>query len=163
MHIGYDPNEAWSIDKVMERYRKLSQQLGRTEDFDLQPKSSSQGSKTRVFNIMDSVTDGIEFNDKACIELSVNYIEANVMTSYSGYIRERMARKLRQVELTDNQKQRLATTFIRHLNNRSLYQEYRTYIRLFKSIGIDRFRNQIKPFTCASESYIRQAAEKLLG
>lgn len=158
MHLDYNSGGIWSNDSVMERYRKLAHQLGRAEDFDLQPKIYSQCSKTWVFNIMDSVADRIGSNDKACIELSVSYFEANVMISNSGYIREGMARKLRQIELTHKQKQRLATTFIRHLKNRALLQEYKTYIQLFKTIGIDDYCDQIKRYTSAPEAYMRRAA-----
>lgn len=45
------------------------------------------------------IADGLSENDPVCIELAIEYIELNYFGSYSGYIRERLARLLKSANL----------------------------------------------------------------
>ena len=117
---------------------------------------------TWIYSIMDAVADGIQLEDRACIELSVEYIKDNIMESTTGYIRERMARSLRHVTLSKDQKERLALSFMTQLEQQTLHKEFREYIRLFKTIGVEPYRKIIEKYLNSKKEFIRRAAEKLL-
>src|SRR5512132_3998838 len=46
------------------------------------------------------VANGIAAGDPACVELAIRYIELRYIGSYSGFIREKLARRLVRAELT---------------------------------------------------------------
>ena len=48
------------------------------------------------------------------------------MGSYTGYIRARIARALKNVELTEYQKNKLAEIFLKQLENAELFKEYKS-------------------------------------
>ena len=165
MLINYNHQDKWSIDNVKKRYTRLCQLVQCTERFELIPDTytTPNGACTWIYNIMSSVVDGIQVGDKACIQLAIDYIEDNIMCSTTGYIRERMARSLRQVELTEYQKDSLAKTFLNQLDKQHLTKEFKEYIRLFKTIGIEPYVKDIEIFTQSNKEYIRRAARKLLS
>ena len=84
---------------------------------------------------MFKITDGVKESDLACIELAIQYIEFDYFGSYSGYIRARMARLMKNVELTQGQKSRLLS-HIRNLrrNNQTL-PEFKEYFKLEKRLN----------------------------
>ena len=111
-HYDYNPEGNWSLASVQKKYIELRNLLGSEDRFELVPKTyTNSGGITWIYNIMDTVADGVKLNDKACIELSIGYIEDNIMGTYTGYIRESMARSLKNATLTDLQKNRLIKVF----------------------------------------------------
>lgn len=57
------------------------------------------------------VADGVRNGDLACIELAIRYIELNYFGSYSGFIKERLARALKNQSLSEKQNNRLKQQF----------------------------------------------------
>tara|TARA_Y100000589_G_scaffold321902_1_gene353995 strand:+ start:1210 stop:1704 length:495 start_codon:yes stop_codon:yes gene_type:complete len=164
MEFNYNSSGNWSVDSVQERYRNLSLQLGGVAGFYPEPrKYTNQRGASWTYNVMESVVDGVQLGDCACIELSIEYIADSPMGSNTGYIRERMARALRHAELSDKQKARLAFIFINMLKTGKLYKEYREYIRLFKCIGINPYRPELCGLANSNKLYVRRAVEKLLA
>jgi hypothetical protein len=164
MRIDYNSEGKWSVTAVESRYTRLRTKLGNVTDFELKPRAytNSRG-MTWLYNIMESAVEGVRRGDPACIELSVEYIEDNVMGSYTGYIRERLARSLRHAELSNSQRTRLINVFLSQLARGYLHQEFREYSRLFKSLGIDDHRSNIGHALTSEQAYIRRAAERLLA
>jgi len=161
--IDYNPEGKWSVASVTARYAGLRVQLG-GDDFELKPRVyTNPGGMTWTYNIMESVADGVRRGDQACIELAIAYIEDNIMASYTGYIRERMARSLRRAPLSKSQQTRLATVFLSQLISGNLHKEYREYIRLFRTMGVADFRTTIEKQRASAKAYIRRAAERLLA
>ena len=149
---------------VVRRHSDLRTRLGGVRGFELVPRTyTNSGGMTWVYNIMESVVDGVRLGDQACIEISVEYIEDQVMGSCTGYIRERMARTLRHAQLSSSQRDRLARVFLFQLASGCLYKEFKEYIRLFKVIGVDEYRASIERFSTSPKAYIRRAAGRLLG
>jgi hypothetical protein len=111
---------------------------------------------------MQSVVDGMQLGDRVCVDLSIEYINDNVMHLTTGYIRARMARALRQVELSKSQKGLLARVFLRQLESEKIYQEFKEYIRLFKTIGVESYRDEFEKQLKSDKKYIVRAANKLL-
>lgn len=159
----YNPPGKWSVALVQQRYAQLCDKFGTIEGFELQCRTYTnyQGASW-IYNIMQSVVDGLQLGCKACIELSVQYIEDSPMSPHSGYIRERMARALRHVDLSDSQKLRLSEIFMLQLKSHGLKKEFREYIRLFKIIGIEPYRKAIEKHRHSSYQYIDHAAQRLL-
>jgi hypothetical protein len=162
--IDYNSAGKWSVTMVESRYARLRTQLGGVAGFELTPRTytNSRG-MTWVYPILDRVVEGVRLGDSACIELAVEYIEDNVMGSYTGYLRERLARGLRHAELSKSQRTRLVNVFLSQLTRGNLHQEFRAYIRLFKTLGIDDHRSTIAHALTSEKAYLRRAAARLLA
>jgi hypothetical protein len=154
----------WSVDAVTAKYSRLRSSLGGASGFSLEPVTHTNAEgMIWVCHIMDKVNEGIKSGDAPCVELAVEYIKDNVMGSSTGYIRGRLARSLKQAQLSDNQKHRLAETFLGQLEGQMIYQEFKEYIRLFKTIGVDPYRSRIESLLDDDKAFIRRAAVKLLS
>lgn len=103
----------------------MVESLGVAIPYELEPRThTNSNGMTWIYNIMESVADGVKNGEPACVELSVQYIEDNVMGSTTGYIRERMARRLRRANLNERQKARLSFVFMQQLRHEKLLKEY---------------------------------------
>ncbi|WP_196137188.1 hypothetical protein [Aliikangiella sp. G2MR2-5] len=80
------------------------------------------------------IAEGVKSCDKACLELAVRYIELNYFGSYSGFIRERLARNLKNKPLNRLQVERLCRHFQNQIENKQCFQEFREYLKLWKLI-----------------------------
>jgi len=76
------------------------------------------------------VAEGVREGDPACIEIAIRYIELNYFGSYSGFIRERLARCLKNQELTNSQIERLKIHFQYLINSKMCFTEFREYKKL---------------------------------
>lgn len=80
------------------------------------------------------VANGVRADDPACVELAVRFIELRYIGSYSGYIRERLARALKSANLTDVQAVRLDKHFRGLLVEREHTVEFREFFPLWRAI-----------------------------
>ncbi|NQZ08400.1 MAG: hypothetical protein HRT35_14685 [Algicola sp.] len=164
METNYNPEGKWSVDSVKAKYWALSLSLGGVFGFEPEPKRyTNKNGATWVYNIMDSVIDGVKLGDSACVQISIEYIQDNVMHSTTGYIRASMARSLRNAELTKKQKVTLAGIFLKQLESGLIYREFKEYCRLFKRIGVEPYRQEIEKYNKSHKQYIRHAASRLLA
>ena len=164
MRIDYNSKDKWSIAAVVSRYSHLRTRLGGVSGFEWTPRTyTNSGGITWVYNIMESVVDGVRLGDQACVEISVEYIADNVMGSGTGYIRERMARSLRHADLSKSQKTRLTNVFLSQLARGDLHKEFKEYIRLFRAIGVGDHRSSIENYSTSKKAYISRAAKRLLA
>ena len=89
------------------------------------------------------IADGVSHGDLACIELAVRFIELRYIGSYSGFIREKLARRLRWAEINPDQRLRLH----RHLRMLVLRgertQEFRDYIKLWRVLITGEEREEV--------------------
>lgn len=93
--------------------------------------------------ILYRVADGVRAGDGACIELAVRYIELRYIGSYSGFIRERLARALKGADLSPTQAARLDRHFRKLLTERERTVEFREFFRLWRSISSEAERAAI--------------------
>ncbi len=164
MKIDYNPKGKWSVKSVQLRYRELSLKVGGVGGYYPEPRRyTNQRGASWTYNIMESIVDGVQLGDKACVQLSIEYIRDNEMSSTTGYIRERMSRALRHAELTNDQKKELAKIFLGMLNTGEIFKEFKEYSRLFKRIGVTPYIKEIELYKNSSKQYIRRAAERLLA
>ncbi len=87
------------------------------------------------------VNAGIRENDSACIELAIRYIELNYIGSYSGFIREKLARALKGASLSSSQKERLKTHFYKLIEINECFQEFSEYKKLLRKINAKEHSN----------------------
>lgn len=78
------------------------------------------------------VADGVSANDSACIELAIRYIELRYIGSYSGFVRTRLSRRLKHVQLLPEQQQRLHRHFRDLVLSGERTQEFRDYLKLWR-------------------------------
>jgi len=80
MEINYNHQGKWSAEAVKRRYSDLRVLTGGAEGFDLNSRTyTNKGGITWIYNIMDAVVDGVRLGDNACVQLSIDYIEDNVI------------------------------------------------------------------------------------
>jgi len=161
--FNFNPTGKWSLESVQSEYRELARRFAVADGFELAPRTYSNSHGTWIYNIMDSVADGVRLGDGPSLELAIRYIEDDSLDLWSGYIRARMARDLRHVSLSDAQQARLARNFIDRLFYRRVRQEFREYIRLFRVIGVAPYRQELERLRSTHEAYIRRAVERLLA
>jgi hypothetical protein len=81
------------------------------------------------------ICDGVREHDEACIELAIRYIELNYIGSYSGFIREKLARALKSVSLTPPRTQRLKKHFETLVKENKCFQEFGEYKKLLQRLN----------------------------
>jgi hypothetical protein len=80
------------------------------------------------------VCEGVRENDEACTELAIRYIELNYMGSYSGFIREKLARALKSVFLAPAHAARLKKHFQWLIDHHECFEEFAEYKKLLNKI-----------------------------
>lgn len=80
------------------------------------------------------VARGVAAGDPACIELAIRFIELRYFGSYSGFIREKLARRLANAQLTEDQKSRLHRHFEKLVLAQERTEEFRAYAKLWRRI-----------------------------
>lgn len=81
------------------------------------------------------ICNGVRENDVACIELAIRYIELNYIGSYSGFIREKLARALKSVSLAPSQSRRLKIHFETLVKEDRCLQEFGEYKKLLRKLN----------------------------
>jgi hypothetical protein len=86
----------------------------------------------------ESALDGLKHGDASGAEYAVAYLEADPWYFRSGYLKGRIARWLRQVELSETQQARLRVVLIAALQKGSRYEqvEYRKLARRLDTPGL---------------------------
>jgi hypothetical protein len=80
------------------------------------------------------ISDGVTSGDLACIELAVRFIELRYIGSYSGFIREKLARRLRSATINSEQRLRLHNHFRMLVLRGERTQEFRDYMKLWRTL-----------------------------
>lgn len=85
---------------------------------------------------LNEIGNGIKKGDKACIELAIRYIELDYFGSYSGFIKERLARLLKPQDLSKQQISRLKRHFDNLVKIKRCLQEFKEYKKLVNKIQL---------------------------
>ncbi|MFO6423572.1 hypothetical protein [Motilimonas sp. KMU-193] len=138
LEIYHGVPEGWSKAEIISEY----QSLGGTELADL-PEATEPGSPSWLPDrqnwlqyraTIKEIAELVRVGDPAAIELAVRYIELNYFGSYSGFLRERLARALKQQNLTGVQCSRLLSHFSQLISERQCFTEFREFSKLAKRI-----------------------------
>ena len=81
------------------------------------------------------VCHGIKAHDLACIEIAIQYIRLNYIGSYSGYIRDKMARALKNAPISVQQKAQLENHILELVKEKNYSQEFKQYRKLYEKIS----------------------------
>ena len=81
------------------------------------------------------VADGVRAGDHGCVEIAVRYIILRHIGSYSGFIRARLARALKNAVLSMQQKERLNSHFLMLVENADFTEEFSEYVKLWRRIA----------------------------
>lgn len=129
----------WSKEEIIEQHRKLGGTFLIDGNDATEP--GAPGFLPDRYNWLQyrqtlyRVCNGVRENDEACIELAIRYIELNYMGSYSGFIREKLARTLKNVALSTSAAQRLIEHFETLVKEKKCYQEFAEYKKLLNKIN----------------------------
>jgi len=80
------------------------------------------------------IADGIKQSDNVCIELAIQYIELDYFGSYSGFIRARLARLLKNADLSKAQSGRILSHIMLLRKNKQFLPEFKEYLKLEKRL-----------------------------
>ena len=99
----YEPPEKWKFDALKCRY--LSYGINNsTLDFEIFEKYKGI---VKTKNFLQALSECITIDDNAAIDISVDFVISPVYFHYSGYIRQTMARRLKNVKLSKQQTLRI--------------------------------------------------------
>jgi hypothetical protein len=118
----------WSVEEIL----IASSALGGT--FDLRPVQipASYHAWLQYRRVMENIAAGVVAHDPASVELAVRYIELHFIGSYSGYLRQGLARRLKHVVLLEEQRVRLSRHFANLLRLGERCYEFTEYLRLWR-------------------------------
>jgi hypothetical protein len=88
----------------------------------------------RYKETLNRISAGIRAGDEVCADLGIRYIELRYIGSYSGYLREKLARALRSVPLTRDQEARLNNHFLSLILAKDYTLEFKEYRKLWGQI-----------------------------
>jgi hypothetical protein len=142
--IDHNADGFWSVDAVVERYRRYCAQLDRRPD-DVAPRASRQGDRVLIFSVMESVIAGIKRGDPACVTIGIEFLEEDRSFFLGMELKSRTARAIRQSATLDEvQQARLRRRFADMLVRGYLPREYKEYAKLFRKIGLGLHREAIE-------------------
>jgi len=150
--------DGWDVESVLGEHRRLG---GR---FHIEPKAPSVFNSpwSRYRDLLYRIADGVRARDAACVELAVDYIELRFIGSYSGYIRSLLARRLKHVELTEQQRYRLSAHFLHLLKSGDRCHEFRDYLGLWSRVALPEHLTELREFTAELEGEAGQFARWVL-
>jgi len=126
----------WSVEGVQERYRRYCDVFQISDQRVLKAREHSEGDVLWIYPIMDSVIEGIEEGDAACVALGVEFIEEDSLFAFGKILKSNAARALRRSKLTEEQKERLRRRIVSMLASGIIPHEMREYSKLLRTIGV---------------------------
>ncbi len=122
--------EGWDVDSVLATHasmggRYVLEPLRIPRDFDAWFKYRA---------VLYNVADGVRAQDAACVELAIRFIELPFVGSYTGFVRALLARRLKHVVLSEQQRRRLHQRFAHLVESGQRSHEFKQYLRLWRQI-----------------------------
>ena len=138
LEIYHGVPNGWSKKELLEQYQELGGEFQIDGADAVEPGAPSylpdRYNWLQYRQTLYRICDGVRKNDSACIELAVRYIELNYIGSYSGFIREKMARALKSRLLSKNHSKRLKKHFKSLIDKNECFEEFSEYKKLLKRI-----------------------------
>ena len=138
LHAYHGVPQGWYAAQIIDEHRRLG---GR---FNLAgPEATEPGAPSwlperyewlQYRTTLYRIADGIAHQDDACVELAVRYIELRYIGSYSGYIRSRLYRRLKQATLSSDRKERLDKHFWSLAIAGVRTTEFKDYVGLWRRV-----------------------------
>lgn len=146
MTITIDLNGAgdWSLEGIRQRYARHARALGVPRPRQLEPRRLTQGARTWVYPVIEEVLAGVGEGDRACVAMAVDLVCTDERFRFGKILKDKAARALRDVELTEEQMGRIRWHAIRQLENCFAPPEFRTLAQLVRRIGLGEFRDRAR-------------------
>jgi hypothetical protein len=132
----YNGTGQWSAAAVLDRYRDYCLELGLTPTGKLTLREHIEKNVRWIFPVMDSVIEGIESGDRACIALGVDFIEEDQRFPFGRILKANAARALRRVQLDAKQTARVRRRVVEMLVCGNVPREFKQYAKLFRHVGV---------------------------
>lgn len=133
--IDYNGVGAWSRDALLTRYAEYIRRFQVSSPIDISPNEHTEGGRRWIYPVMERVIEGIERQDRACIEIGVEFIEQDERFPFGRILKSNTARALRRAsiprELEDRVRRRVADMLI----SGNVPREFREYARLIRKLG----------------------------
>lgn len=146
MTTTFDLNGAgdWSLDGIRLRYARHASALGVPRPRQLEPRRLTEGGRTWVYPVIEEVLTGVSEGDRACVAMAVDLVCTDERFRFGKIFKDKAARALRDVELTEEQIARIRWHAIRQLENGFAPPEFRTLAQLVRRIGLGEFRDRAR-------------------
>ena len=109
----------------------------------------------------ESALDGLKDGDTSGAEYAIAYLEADSWYFRSGYLKGRIARWLRQVELDELQRERLRAVLLAALQKGSRYEQVE-YRKLARRLDTPAFRAELSNLARSKDEAIARRATLIL-
>lgn len=112
-----------------------------------------------------AIAAGVRAGDPACVELAVRFIELHFIGFYAGFLRALMARRLKHVTLSEQQRQRLSFHFFRLVQSEERCREFKDFVGLWRSIVTPRELEELEGWILSKygseQEFVNVLVEKL--
>jgi hypothetical protein len=132
----YNGTGRWSRAGILDRYDAYCRELEFNPVARPSPREHQENDVRWVYPVMDSVIEGIEAGDRACIALGVDFIEEDQSFPFGRILKANTARALRRAKLDDKQIARVRKRVVDMLVNGNVPREFRQYAKLLRHVGI---------------------------
>jgi hypothetical protein len=105
--------------------------------------------------------DRLRSGDASAAETAIRFLEADPWFTHAGFTKSRLLRRLRRVQLSESQRDRLRDVMIRILLGRSR-MEFTDYCRFARKLFSDDFRARLVDLCLSTDESVRTKAEKML-
>jgi len=138
LHVYHGVPPGWYASQIIDEHRRLGGKFDLTGPEATEPGAPSWLPERHEWlqyrQTLYRVADGIAHQDDACAELAIRYIELRYIGSYSGYIRSKLYRRLKQASLSSSQKSRLDNHFLSLAIAGVRTTEFKDYVGLWRQI-----------------------------
>ena len=136
LEIYHGVPKGWTKREILDRHRELEGKFSIDSEDAIEPGAPSflpdRYNWLQYRQTLYRVCEGVRESDPACVELAIQYIELNYIGSYSGFIREKLARALKSIVLSNVHVSRLKTHFQRLIDRKECFEEFSEYKKLLK-------------------------------
>jgi hypothetical protein len=137
---------SWSVEGVQERYQRYCEILKIAEPRVPEALEHRNGEVVWIYSVMESVIEGIEKSDAACVALGVDFIEEDDLFAFGKTLKSNTARALRRAHahLTETQKERIRKRVVTMLISGIIPHEMREYAKLLRTVGVGEYRQKLE-------------------
>ncbi|MCL4678969.1 MAG: hypothetical protein KJ017_10320 [Alphaproteobacteria bacterium] len=142
----YNPPACWQHAALVENYLRLA------KTYKVQSPLSfpeDQGLRFRQhIDTLNRLSDRIKENDAAAISICIDFVITPVMFCYSGYIRARMAARLKAAVLSETQKHHIRKGLLKIFESGDYNFEYNQFVKLLNHIGLGDCEDDYRASLC---------------
>lgn len=109
----------------------------------------------------EAALDGLRDGDTSGVEYAIAYLEADPWYFRSGYLKGRIARWLRQIDLSERQRERLRTVLLAALQKGSRYEQVE-HRKLARRLDTSAFRAELSERARSKDEAIARRATLML-